>query len=181
MPKVPIPIPSGDPGYDLFEPLQRKLLRIYGAGGLYEDLIGVMYLIYRRAIMDFDPDRGVPMTAFIVKRLTTDTYSWARSEWRYRNRIVAWDLQGHDIVSDDAKNYPLDEWVIKLILEEAIAGLPNALAQLSKRQRLAVTERFLKEQPYDVVAAMLDCKEATARSIVRHGMNTLRKVLPNQM
>lgn len=52
-----------------------------------------------------------------------------------------------------------------------------ALARLSPRRRAALVLRFYEDLTMAEVAELLDCREATARSLVHRGLRQLREVL----
>lgn len=49
------------------------------------------------------------------------------------------------------------------------------LADLNSRQRSALVLRFYADLPMDDIATILECRPATARSLVRRGLEQLRK------
>lgn len=51
-----------------------------------------------------------------------------------------------------------------------------ALESMSPRRRTAVVLRYFCDLSHDDIAAMLDCRPATARSLVRRGLQDLREV-----
>lgn len=61
---------------------------------------------------------------------------------------------------------------------EALAfSLRGAADRLPPRQRASIILRYLEEQPYSEVAAMLGCTEQAARANVYQGLKRLRKDL----
>ena len=63
----------------------------------------------------------------------------------------------------------LDRWTLR----QAIA----MIEALPSRQRSAVLARLLDDRPYAVIAAGMGCREATARSLVRCGLQRVRPQL----
>ena len=53
----------------------------------------------------------------------------------------------------------------------------RALNHLSARQRAAVVLRYYDDASYENIASMLDCRPATARSLVLRGLSHLRVVI----
>ena len=51
----------------------------------------------------------------------------------------------------------------------------SMLRQLPARQRAAIALRYLEDRPDPEIASILDCREATVRSLVRRGLVTLRR------
>ena len=58
---------------------------------------------------------------------------------------------------------------------EARQETSRLLAGLTRRQAAAVALRYLEDCDYPEIAAALRCKEATARSLVKRGMDQLRR------
>lgn len=53
----------------------------------------------------------------------------------------------------------------------------HACLQLPWKQRAAVTLRYYEDFDYPTIAQVLECREATARSLVRRGLQTLKHSL----
>src|SRR5688572_23559694 len=89
----PGPLPPGarrEALYAEFQPLVRRLLRQYGdCPELRLDLVGEIYHRFCLLVADFDPGRGIPLKAYLVRSLTASVYSYARSEWTRRRRAEA--------------------------------------------------------------------------------------------
>jgi RNA polymerase sigma-70 factor (sigma-E family) len=88
------------------------------------------------------------------------------SRWRKMRRLVL----SADPVGPDAAVVQRDDtdWAWDLC-----GGLPRV-------QRAAVVLRFYEDLPYDQIALVLDCAEATARSHVHRALHALRKQLCDQ-
>lgn len=65
---------------------------------------------------------------------------------------------------------PLEE------LPEPDGVLPH-LARLSPRRRVALVLRYYVDLPDDEIAAVLECRPATVRSLVHRGLEQLREVI----
>jgi RNA polymerase sigma factor (sigma-70 family) len=63
--------------------------------------------------------------------------------------------------------------------EQAIVRdeLWRALHRLPRRQRTAVVLRYYEDLSFAAAAEVLDCTEATARSLVRRGLSRLRVIV----
>ncbi|HEU4754896.1 MAG TPA: sigma-70 family RNA polymerase sigma factor, partial [Armatimonadota bacterium] len=62
----------------------------------------------------------------------------------------------------------------ELSLEEVLRELPAAIARLPLRQRQVVIWRYYEGRSFEDIAEVLEIRPATARSILRHGLNNLR-------
>jgi RNA polymerase sigma-70 factor (sigma-E family) len=53
----------------------------------------------------------------------------------------------------------------------------DALGALTERQRTAIVLRFYEDMPDDRIAAVLGCRQATVRSAIHRGLQSLRRVI----
>jgi len=72
---------------------------------------------------------------------------------------------------------PTADWLVALAQDQLAVLLPSALKRLPARQRSVVIWRYFEERSFEEIAAMLDVQPSTARSLLRHGLNALRKAL----
>lgn len=70
---------------------------------------------------------------------------------------------------------PDDDATVLLPVE--LVELREALAQLSERRRAAVVLRYFCDLDVDEIAALLECRPATVRSLLHRGVNDLRGAL----
>jgi RNA polymerase sigma-70 factor (ECF subfamily) len=163
--------------YHEFQPLVRRLLRQYGDDAEFRsDLEGEIYCRFCQLIEAYEPERGVPLKAYLVRTLSASVYSYARTQWRREHRERRLDL----VVSENDRSHcvdPTDEWNEQLRMEELLRGLPAAIARLPTRQRQVVIWRYYEGRSFDEIAATLHVRPATARSLLRHGLNHLRRQL----
>jgi RNA polymerase sigma factor (sigma-70 family) len=61
--------------------------------------------------------------------------------------------------------------------ELAVDEMWDALAMLTDRQRTAIVLRFYEDMPDDRIAEILDCRQATVRSAIHRGLQSLRRVI----
>lgn len=112
-------------------------------------------------------ERAWPRWDGLVARGSAEAYlkrsitNGAVSRWRKLGRVhpVAEPIGGHVLAPDDAGR----AWYL--------------CADLPPTQRAAVVLRFYEDLPYDEIAAVLDCAEATARSHVHRALKVLRERL----
>ncbi len=67
------------------------------------------------------------------------------------------------------------------IATETAALVTHAVAQLPPQQRSVVVLRIWEDLPYETIADMVGCSEATVRSHMHHGLANLRKVLEHRL
>ena len=72
---------------------------------------------------------------------------------------------------------PTPGWVDALMQQQVCAKLPGLIARLPKRQRQVVIWRYYEQRSFEDMAALLDVQVATTRSLLRHGLNKLRRWL----
>jgi RNA polymerase sigma factor (sigma-70 family) len=63
---------------------------------------------------------------------------------------------------------------------EHLVELTDALDRLGERQRLAIVLRYFADLPFAEVAAAMECRPSTARSLVRRGLASLRRELQEE-
>jgi RNA polymerase sigma factor (sigma-70 family) len=158
-----------------FAPLVRRLIREYGKDrDMREDLAGELYCRFCALYASFDPSRGVPFRGYMVRQLTLAAYCYARQQWRIESRETAWDLE-RTSADETASFDPTVDWLAALDHEQTAMLLPAAIAKLPTRQRNVVILRFYEERSFGEIADSLGIQAATVRSLLRHGLNNLRK------
>jgi RNA polymerase sigma factor (sigma-70 family) len=163
--------------YAEFGTLVRKLIGRYGDDtDLRQDLEGEIYHMFCNLVDVYEPKREVPLRPYLVRQLTASTYTYARRRWRERKREVHYD----DVpiwISADLRYDPTRDWDDKLAAQEFRDMLPTALATLPDRQKSVVIWRYFDEMSFDQIADNLGVRPATARSLLRHGLNHLRRAM----
>lgn len=160
-----------------FDPLIRRLQRQYGSDPeLRQELTGEIFCRFCELLADFDPDKGIPIRPYLVRGLTLTVYSYVRSNWRRRKREVRFELpMGAELMSETTSSD--DPWIQKLVLEQVFEALPAEIERLPVRQRMVIIWRYYDSRSFDEIAEMLSVRPATARSLLRHGLNHLRQRL----
>lgn len=95
-------------------------------------------------------------------------YRMAGSRALFRKREQE-RTNGHQGRSDD----PMTEYEVK----QTHARLHRAMAELTRREHEAICLRILDRKPPDEVARIMGIKKSTVRSLLRHGINRLRKLM----
>ncbi|MCW3095485.1 MAG: polymerase sigma factor [Chthonomonadaceae bacterium] len=163
--------------YAEFAPLVRRLVRQYGRDAdMREDLAGEIYCRFCALLVAFDPARGVPLRPYLVRQLSYATYTYARQQWRIKRREMPWEAEGIRAEQTAAFD-PTVDWLAALTQDQAAALLPRAMDRLPARQRTVVILRYFEERTFEEIATVMAIRQTTARSLLRHGLNSLRKAI----
>ena len=173
----PTDCPDRDRLYTEFAPLVRRLIRQYGQNAdMREDLAGEIYCRFCALLDVFDPERGVPLRPYLVRQLTLATYTYVRQQWRIQKREATWEIE--EVRAEQKAAFdPTVDWLTALAQDQAAALLPPAMQKLPVRQRNVVIWRYYEERSFEEIAALLGVQPGTARSLLRHGLNNLRKAI----
>jgi RNA polymerase sigma factor (sigma-70 family) len=156
-----------------FRPLVNRLLRKYAdTPERRNDLQGEIFCLFCELIEAFDPSRGVPLKAYLVHQLTSATYTEARKHWRNQKREISLELYEEIPTKED----PTKKWDDEILLQQIRSLLPASIARLPTRQRQVVLWRYYDHLSFEEIAERLDIQPATVRSLLRHGMNALRRL-----
>lgn len=160
-----------------FDPLVRRLQRQYGSDPeLRQELTGEIFCRFCELLADFDPDKGIPIRPYLVRGLTLTVYSYVRSNWRRRRREVGFPFAtGSELMPEVGASD--EQWIQKLVLEQVFDALPAEIERLPARQRMVIIWRYYDSRSFDEIAELLSVRPATARSLLRHGLNHLRQRL----
>ena len=178
------PLPGGltrEEFYAEFTPLVRRLIRQYGEDAeLRQDLEGEIYCRFCELLESYDSSRGIPLRPYLVRMLSASIYTFSRSHWRRQHRETS--LEASEATLDSFQgDDPSRQWDQDLLTRDLIQKLPEAIAQLPARQRSVVVWRYYEGRPFEEIAERLRVRPATARSLLRHGLNNLRRrILPEE-
>jgi len=165
--------------YREFQPLVRRLIRQYGdCPELRQDLAGEIYFRFCSILEAYDPTRGIPLKPYIVRQLSASVYTFARRGWTRQRREFSYEEKAQ-VCEPTHREDPTREWDEKLAMEQVLQGLPDAISKLPKRQRQVVIWRYYEHRSFEDIADVLSVKTATARSLLRHGINNLRRHMGN--
>jgi RNA polymerase sigma factor (sigma-70 family) len=161
--------------YAEFQPLIRRLIRQYGdSAEMRQDLAGEIYCRFHALVEAYDASRGIPVRPYLVRQLTASIYTYARQGWRRKKREISLDMSSGFCEPAQYCN-PSEEWDNRIAMEKVLQGLPDAISKLPKRQRQVVIWRYYDQRPFEEIALILNVQTATARSLLRHGLNNLRR------
>lgn len=163
--------------YQDFQPLVRRLLRQYGdTAEQRQDLSGEIYFLFCKLLTAFDPNRGVPLRPYLVRGLTAAVYTHVRSSRRHRRREVSLEALIEQADPSEVVD-PSTAWNDHIVMQDVLKSLPDAIARLPKRQRQVVIWRYYESRTFEDIAEQLQIRPATARSLLRHGINALRRIV----
>ena len=141
-----------------------------------EDLAGEIYCRFCALLDLYDPSRGVPLRPYLVRQLSLATYTYARQQWRIKKREADWETE--ELRAEQTAAFdPTVDWLAALAHDQAASLLPAAMAKLPVRQRNVVIWRYYEERSFEEIAKLLAVQPTTARSLLRHGLNNLRKAI----
>lgn len=159
-----------------FAPLVRRLIRQYAGDDpeMREDMRGEIYCRFSQLLDEYDDTRGVPRNPYLVRKLSAAAYTFARHHWRRDRREVRMEF-GEESGDQGPSADPTASWDHCLAMEQVLNVIPEGILQLPRRQRQVVVWRYYEQRSFEEIAERLDIRVATARSILRHGLNNLRK------
>jgi RNA polymerase sigma-70 factor (ECF subfamily) len=162
-----------------FQPLVRRLIRQYGEDPEARlDLSGEIYYRFCTLLDAYDPERGIPLRAYLVRTLTASVYTYSRSQWRRQHREISLEATAGTVEHSDHTD-PSGQWDRDLMTRDVLKALPAAISKLPLRQRQVVIWRYYESRSFEEIAELLKVRPATARSLLRHGLNNLRKQVSN--
>jgi RNA polymerase sigma-70 factor (ECF subfamily) len=165
--------------YAELQPLVRRLIRQYGDDAeSRRDLAGEIYCRFCSILESFDDTRGVPLRPYLIRQLTTSVYSYSRRQWRTRKREIGLDADAV-VALDNRPSDPSREWDHDIATRQIANCLPEAISRLPRRQRQVVLWRYFDSHSFEEIADVLEVQVATARSLLRHGLNNLRRWASN--
>lgn len=159
------------------QPLVRRLIRQYGVDPeLRQDLPGEIYTRFCDYLRTYDPQRGIPLKPYLINKLSASVYTYVRSQWRRERREVVLEPELTESVVAEAEPPPV-EWEHGWLAGDVVRLLPEIIAQVPPRQRQVVIARFYEGRSFEDIAEQLGVRPATARSLLRHGLNRMRQNL----
>ncbi len=176
-PRAPLGDDEREALYASFQPLVRRLIWQYGEDAeSRSDLEGEIYYRFCQLLSAYDPERGVPLRAYLARNLPASVYTYARKQWLHRRRENSTEIEQLVGTRADAVD-PTSQWDDRMVMQDLIERLPQAIAQLSLCQRRVVIWRYYEQRSYEEIASMLNIKEGTARAVLRNGLKNLRRRL----
>lgn len=166
--------------YQQLSPLVRRLLIRYGrTPELRQDLPGEIYYQFCQLLESFDPQREVPLPAYLAHMLPIRVFNYVQTYWRFQNRYISAEPETLEAALPLSSENS-DLWDETLHADQVLNALPDAIAALPHRQRLVLVWRYYDERSFEDIAAMLGIQPATARSLLRHAIKSLRGQMMKQ-
>jgi RNA polymerase sigma factor (sigma-70 family) len=141
------------------------LVEVYRVG--YGKLVRLAYLLTGHAGVAEEVVQDAFVATHSVGDLPRDPYTYVRRA--VVNRCRSWGRRY--VVERAHRPRPPDP------AELAADEMWDALAALTDRQRIAIVLRFYEDMPDDRIADILDCRQATVRSAIHRGLQSLRRVI----
>jgi RNA polymerase sigma factor (sigma-70 family) len=154
-----------------FRPLVASLLRRYGSTPeLRKGLQGEIYRQFQLLVDNYDLDRGIPIAAYLTRMLSQRIFNYARDYWRGESRYIHVEPEVPEGAGVAGQGDPEGA----LQVQEVLSTLPSVIASLPHRQRLVLVWRYYEERSFEDIAFDLGIRPATARSLLRHAVISLR-------
>ncbi len=141
------------------------LVEVYRVG--YGKLVRLAYLLTGHAGVAEEVVQDAFVATHRIGDLPRDPYTYVRRA--VVNRCRSWGRRY--VVERTHRPRPPDP------AELAADEMWDALAALTDRQRTAIVLRFYEDMPDDRIAEILDCRQATVRSAIHRGLQSLRRVI----
>lgn len=141
------------------------LVEVYRVG--YGKLVRLAYLLTGHAGVAEEVVQDAFVATHRIGDLPRDPYTYVRRA--VVNRCRSWGRRY--VVERTHRPRPPDP------AELAADEMWDALAALTDRQRIAIVLRFYEDMPDDRIAEILDCRQATVRSAIHRGLQSLRRVI----
>lgn len=165
-----------DAVYARLQPLVRRLIARYGTTpDLRQELVGELYHRFCTLLEAFDPQRGISLEGYLIRSLTAAAYTYARSQWQRQRREVSFDPEIGEHLAPSAD--PTPQWDHQILLGSLRKEFRDSISGLPERQRQVLIGRYFLGQSHAEIAARLETCPATARSLLRHAINRLRRDL----
>ena len=163
--------------YSSFQPLVNGLIHRYGDDPeLREDLKSEIYYRFCLLLSSYDTSRNIPLRPYLITQLSASVYTYVRQQRLRKMREVSCEPEMEAAFFPNAID-PSEQWNDNLVLQEVLRHLPVVLYQLSQRQRQVVIWRYYEERSYEEIADRLAIKMTTVRSLLRHGLRNMRRML----
>ena len=156
----------------LISPIEKRMIGIVArivrdpedAADVFQEVLALIWAKLDRI------DRHPNPHAYIIRICITRSYDALRKRARRRRREIR-------LESIQAKIWPARS--LGYIKEEGgrVTAIREAIAMLPPNQGQAVLLRIMEDSPYHVIAGILGCSEATARSHFSKGKARLVKLL----
>jgi len=155
----------------LISPIEKRMIGIVArivrdpedAADVFQEVLALIWAKLERI------DRHPNPHAYIIRICITRSYDALRKRARRRRREIRlasiqekmWQARSLDYIKEG----------------DMVTAIRDAIAMLPRNQGQAVLLRIIEDSPYHMIAGVLGCSEATARSHVSKGRARLVKLL----
>ncbi len=148
-------------------PLLTFIRRLLGDAHRSEDLFQEVFLVVWQKRHQYEYPRPFKPWLYAI------ALNKCRAVYRVRAPAVV------PLVPEDPREPQADETspFESMLASERADLVSRAVARLPHQQRAVVVLRIWEELPYEYIALVLDCTQATVRSHMHHGLAALRKML----
>jgi RNA polymerase sigma factor (sigma-70 family) len=155
----------------LISPIEKRMIGIVArivrdpedAADVFQDVLALIWAKLERI------DRHPNPHAYILRICITRSYDALRKRARRRRREIRLESIQAKIWSARSPGY--------VKAGDRVTAIREAIAMLPPNQGQAVLLRLMEDSPYDMIAGVLGCSEATARSHFSKGKARLVKLL----
>lgn len=161
--------------FEQFAPLVNRLIRQYGTTpAMRQDLLGELYSLFHIFLDRYDPDRGVPLHAYLVRQLSVSASSLARTQRGREQHEASLSATGEGDFGLPL-THPTPHWDDALNRDEITAQLPTLIQSLTLRQKQVFVLRYYESRSFEEIAQMMGIQTSSVRSLLRSALKRLRE------
>ena len=157
-----------------FEEIMKRYERLvyltcFPYAGSSDDALDITQNVFVKVYENATSFRGTgSFKAWLLRIAHNEGLNWVRSHARRRDHTELTPANSPEVAASQDSD---------LIRQESWELLREALLHLNPRQRQAVVLRYFERTPIREIAAILDCTEGTAKSILFRSLRELRRHL----
>jgi RNA polymerase sigma factor (sigma-70 family) len=160
--------------YAQLAPLVRRLLNQYGQDPERKNLRAEIYSHFDALLQAYDPQQGLPVHVYLVRHVQAALHAQAHPLEYAKCQEVFPEDAGRMSLSPPAQASRRQQSKAPAI-RYVRAALPEAIEGLPVRQQQVVRLRYYQGCSLEKIAELLGISVETARSLLRQGLNTLRR------
>lgn len=140
----------------------------------FEELEAIGAAAAWQAVCDFDPERGVPLTAFGYCRMMARCLARYRKEWRYALHLVSRDPWERENTTFKDRGSAVSSAVEVTEIHRSNRDVHRALGTLPVEERRLIEQLFWEERTQTEVAHAMGINQATISRRKQAILNGLR-------